>query len=84
MNYKALINAISELHEEAVGRVVTAVNPTLVMRNWLIGAYIVEFKQDGEDRSTCGNKLLEILSVDLRQRLVNHLTVPMQFRRRRL
>lgn len=70
MNYKALVKAIAKLHEEAVGRAATAVNQTLVMRNWLIGAYIVEFEQGGEDRAAYGKKLLENLSVDLQQRSV--------------
>jgi predicted nuclease of restriction endonuclease-like (RecB) superfamily len=38
------------------------------MRNWLIGAYIVEFEQNGEDRATYGQQLLSCLSGDLRQR----------------
>ena len=35
MNNKALVKAIAELHEEAVGHAAMAVNQALVMRKWL-------------------------------------------------
>jgi hypothetical protein len=35
-----------------------AVNVSLTVRNWLIGYYIVEFEQNGEDRAKYGEKLL--------------------------
>ena len=41
---------------------VKAVNRALTLRNWLIGFYIVEFEQKGEDRSVYGDRLLAELS----------------------
>lgn len=35
-----------------------AVNFTLTLRNWLIGFYIVEFEQNGDDRAQYGTALL--------------------------
>ncbi|MDP1815429.1 MAG: PDDEXK nuclease domain-containing protein, partial [Leadbetterella sp.] len=39
-----------------------AVNVSLTLRNWLIGFYIVEFEQKGEDRAKYGDKLLPKLA----------------------
>jgi hypothetical protein len=68
MNYDALLQTIVELHQEAVGRAALAVNRSLVLRNWLIGAYLVEFEQGGANRAAYGAGLLARLSRDLRQR----------------
>jgi hypothetical protein len=67
MNYDALVQSIVTLHREALGRAALAVNRSLILRNWMIGAYLVEFEQDGEDRATYGAGLLSRLSRDLRQ-----------------
>lgn len=39
-----------------------AVNINLTLRNWLIGFYIVEFEQQGDDRATYGAALLSELA----------------------
>jgi len=43
-----------------------AVNQFLTVRNWLIGYYIVEFEQKGEDRAQYGEKLLQSLAKELK------------------
>lgn len=68
MNYNALVESILDLHRDSVGRAAAAVNQALVMRNWVIGAYIVEFEQNGSDRAAYGTALLSRLSRDLRRR----------------
>ena len=68
MNYRALIGAIQAIHKEMKGHAVTAVNQALVLRNWVIGAYIVTFEQQGADRATYGARLLPTLAVDLETR----------------
>ena len=68
MNYDALVQSIVALHREALGRAALAVNRSLILRNWMIGAYLVEFEQDGADRAAYGAGLLSQLSRDLRQR----------------
>lgn len=65
MNYLALIQSISALHAESAGRAASAVSQALVLRNWAIGTYIVEFEQNGEDRAEYGDGLLRRLSSDL-------------------
>lgn len=42
------------------------VNQALVLRNWPIGAYIVEFEQNGVDRAKYGARLLPLLVKDLK------------------
>ncbi len=37
-------------------------NVSLTIRNWLVGYYIVEFEQKGEDRAEYGSKLLSKLA----------------------
>ncbi len=68
MNYKALVESIIALHADSLGRAAAAVNQSLVLRNWLIGAYLVEFEQKGEDRAAYGEKLLPNLARDLGSR----------------
>jgi predicted nuclease of restriction endonuclease-like (RecB) superfamily len=68
LNYEALLQSIVDLHNEALGRAALAVNRSLVLRNWLIGAYLVEFEQGGADRAAYGAGLLARLSRDLRRR----------------
>jgi len=67
MNYDALVQSIVTLHQEALGRAAFAVNRALVLRNWVIGAYLIEFEQNGADRAAYGTGLLSRLSLDLRQ-----------------
>ncbi|MBO4332435.1 MAG: hypothetical protein J5875_04645 [Paludibacteraceae bacterium] len=43
----------------------------MTARNWLVGYYIVEFEQHGEDRAKYGEKLLSRLSESLNQRGFN-------------
>lgn len=65
MKYQQLIKAIDSASQHLLGRAVAVVNQSLIIRNWLIGAYIVEFEQNGEDRAKYGRELLEVLSRDL-------------------
>jgi predicted nuclease of restriction endonuclease-like (RecB) superfamily len=65
MHYRQLLSAIAQAHTSAVGRAAAAVNQGLVLRNWLVGAYVVEFEQGGEDRAKYGDRLIERLGRDL-------------------
>ena len=66
--YPQLVSAISSLNAQMVGRVATVANQALVLRNWMIGAYIVEYEQHGSDRAKYGARLLETLASDLKTR----------------
>ena len=65
MNYAALIKAISSATTQLRGRAAAAVNQALVIRNWMVGGWIVEFEQTGKDRAKYGTRLLETLANDL-------------------
>jgi predicted nuclease of restriction endonuclease-like (RecB) superfamily len=75
MNLTTLTTAISELHESLRGAAVSSVNKMLTARNWLIGRYIVEYEQKGEDRATYGSGLMERLSAGLLQKKVKGTSV---------
>ena len=63
--YSQLVSAITALNTQMVGRVATVANQALVLRNWIVGAYIVEFEQHGADRAKYGTRLLDALAKDL-------------------
>jgi predicted nuclease of restriction endonuclease-like (RecB) superfamily len=65
MLYNQLIDSIETTHHSLRKRAISSINQQLVIRNWLIGFYIVEFEQNGEDRAKYGDKLLEKISKDL-------------------
>lgn len=64
-NFSKLISTIEQIHGQLQASAVNAVNQALTVRNWLIGYYIVEFEQNGEDRATYGDKLIEGLAEKL-------------------
>ena len=68
MNYNHLVTAIDAASQSLLARAARAVNEALVLRNWLIGAHLVEFEQGGEDRATYGENLLADLAADLKGR----------------
>lgn len=70
MKYVELVKTIDTANRQLLGRAAAAVNQSLVMRNWLVGAYIVEFEQNGEDRAKYGVRLLPRLAADLKKREV--------------
>jgi hypothetical protein len=65
MNYAALLKAINTATAQFQGRAAMAVNQALVLRNWLVGAWILEFEQHGKDRAKYGERLLESLAKDI-------------------
>ncbi|HKV42622.1 MAG TPA: DUF1016 N-terminal domain-containing protein [Blastocatellia bacterium] len=68
MNYDRVVNDIAGVSGAARSAASRAVNQLLTIRNWLIGAYIIEFEQNGEDRAAYGNRLLKSIVEDLARR----------------
>ena len=62
LNFESLVSVIEQTHLHFQHQAVKAVNVSLTMRNWLVGYYIVEFEQQGEDRAQYGAKLLANLA----------------------
>ena len=75
MKYEQLISAQTSLHQHATGRAVAAVDRNLVLRNWCVGAYIVEYEQKGADRAEYGDALMPRIAEDLKQRNIDGLGV---------
>lgn len=56
-----LANAIQEINNLFFSKVVRQVNIALTLRNWVIGYYIVEYEQGGDDRAVYGQRLYKVL-----------------------
>jgi len=67
MQINKLISNIQQLSNSFQQSAISAVNVHLTIRNWLIGFYIVEFEQQGEDRAKYGEKLLQNLAEKLNE-----------------
>lgn len=61
MDFEALVKHISTIQSTLQAQAAHAVNLALTARNWLMGCYIVEFEQNGEDRAAYGEQLLKKL-----------------------
>ena len=73
MNYTGLIKAIQSATAQLQSRVATVANQALVIRNWIVGAWVVEFEQNGKDRAKYGERLLESIAKDLAHRQIKGL-----------
>ena len=69
--FDSLVSRINLIQDTLQAQAAHAVNLSLTARNWLVGYYIVEFEQHGEDRAKYGDKLLSRLSESLNQRGFN-------------
>ena len=71
MNFEALVKHISTIQNTLQAQAAHAVNLALTSRNWLMGCYIVEFEQNGEERATYGEQLLKKLEQRLNTKGLN-------------
>ena len=71
MNFEALVKHISTIQNTLQAQAAHAVNLALTSRNWLMGCYIVEFEQNGEDRAAYGEQLLKKLEQRLKIKGLN-------------
>lgn len=62
MDFPQLSNNIQLTHNLLQNNVMRAINQNITARNWLVGYWIVEFEQNGEDRAKYGDKLLTELA----------------------
>lgn len=68
MNFDRLVHNISFVEQVILNEVVHAINISLTARNWILGYYIVEFEQNGEDRAVYGENLLKKLEQRLQKK----------------
>lgn len=71
MNFESLVNHISAIQDTLQAQAAHAVNLALTSRNWLMGCYIIEFEQHGEDRAAYGEQLLKKLEKRLNTKGLN-------------
>jgi hypothetical protein len=76
MNYSGLIKSITGATVRLQENVAAVANQALVIRNWLVGAWLVEFEQSGKDRAKYGQKLLESVAADLAKKEIKGLSDP--------
>lgn len=65
MDFLGLVEQINFSQQVLRKKALESVNQLLVMRNWLIGYYIVKYEQKGADRASYGEKLISRLSAEL-------------------
>ena len=68
MDFPQLTSNILVTHNVLQINAMRAINQNITARNWLVGYWIVEFEQNGEDRAKYGDRLLSELakSVDIK------------------
>lgn len=49
MNFESLVNHISAIQDTLQAQTAHSVNLALTSRNWLMGCYIAEFEQHGDE-----------------------------------
>ena len=70
MNIDLLISTIEKASSHLQQRALTSVNQALVIRNWLIGHYLVAYEQNGDDRAKYGEKLLDSIAKELKKKKI--------------
>ena len=65
MNFESLIGHITQVQNALQAQAAHAVNLALTARNWLVGYYLVDFEQHGEDREKYGENLLNNIAKEL-------------------
>jgi predicted nuclease of restriction endonuclease-like (RecB) superfamily len=74
-NFDELIDNVYQTHCVLQQNAQKAVNKNLTIRNWLIGCYIVEFEQNGEDRAKYGTRLLEEMAKRVKAKRIKGLDI---------
>lgn len=70
-SFETLTQCISSIHSALQNSSVSAINRFATMRNWLIGRYIVEYEQCGNDRAQYGSRLLSNIVARIKIKGIN-------------
>ena len=68
MDFESLVGHINQVQDVLQAQAAHAVNLSLTARNWLVGYYIVEYEQNGEDRAKYGENLINRLAKDINRK----------------
>ena len=74
-NFDQLIDNVCQTHNALQENARNVVNQNLTIRNWLVGYYIVEFEQNGEDRAEYGVNLIGKLASKLKAKKLKGFSV---------
>lgn len=66
MNFDFLVSTIEQTHRHFQQQAAKAINIQLTLRNWLIGYFIVEFEQAGDDRAAYGTYVIDALAAKMK------------------
>jgi len=66
-NLERLVSVIQEANRFFLDQVQKQVNTSLTLRNWIVGCYIVEYEQNGQDRAEYGEQLFQKLAERLKR-----------------
>jgi len=69
MELETSVNKLNSVFEENTAK---AINKNVTARNWLIGFYIVNYEQHGEDRATYGEKTIKNLADKLNKKSLSY------------
>ena len=64
-DFDSLVASIRHVHAHLAAQAGKAVNISLTLRNWVIGAYVAQYELHGKDRAEYGEKLLQNLATRL-------------------
>ena len=70
-SFDHLSELVLQLHDSAYSATVKAINRFATIRNYVIGFYIVEYEQHGNDRAKYGDRLLKRLAEHVNRRGIN-------------
>lgn len=65
-DFDVLVSTISKVHSQLSAQAGRAVNLSLTLRNWAIGAYIARYELNGADRAAYGDTLIPRLAESLK------------------
>ena len=71
--FDSLVDGLERLQARAREAVARSVDEILTLRNWLIGAWIVAYEQEGADRARYGEGLIDALAAAFKARGVDGL-----------
>jgi len=71
--FDSLVDGLARLQSRAREAAVRSVDEILTLRNWLIGAWIVAYEQEGADRARYGEGLIDALAAAFKERGVGGL-----------
>ncbi len=66
--FDSLVDGLERLHTRAREAAVRSVDEILTLRNWLVGAWIVAYEQEGADRARYGEGLIDALAAAFKAR----------------